>query len=230
MTLPPSNFKLNMAEPSHCTNPITVVGTQFGAPHPVDLVIVWNVEYLGEQNFFLSDVNGNIVFKTKGIPFSFHDRHLLLNANDRPLLSMRKKQMVSIYTKWQVFRGDDSHSKNLLFSVKKSSWNSNWVLDVFLAANIKEEVCDFKIKGSWAERSCIIYIGDSDNIIAQMHKKHGDQGIDLGMGNFMVIVCANVDYAFIAALIMITASFSMRSLPTPVPMGGMAAVENFGTM
>lgn len=39
---------------------------------------------------------------------------------------------------------------------------------MFLAANTKEEVPDFKIKGSWFERSCTIYLGDTSNIIAQV--------------------------------------------------------------
>jgi hypothetical protein len=41
-------------------------------------------------------------------------------------------------------------------------------LDVFLASNKKEDVCDFKVKGSWLERSCIVYAGESNNIVAQV--------------------------------------------------------------
>lgn len=43
-------------------------------------------------------------------------------------------------------------------------------LDVFLAGNTKEDVCDFKVRGSWLERSCIVYAGESNNIVAQVIK------------------------------------------------------------
>lgn len=41
-------------------------------------------------------------------------------------------------------------------------------LDVFMAGNSKEDRCDFRIEGSWFERSCVIYIGETNNIIAQV--------------------------------------------------------------
>ncbi|PON94385.1 LURP1-related protein domain containing protein [Trema orientale] len=49
--------------------------------------------------------------------------------------------------------------KRSMFSAKKSSLiQFRTELDVFLAANTKEEVPDFKVKGSWFEKSCTIYI------------------------------------------------------------------------
>lgn len=44
-------------------------------------------------------------------------------------------------------------------------------LDVFMAANTKEDRCDFRIEGSWFERSCAIYAGDTNNVIAQVRSK-----------------------------------------------------------
>lgn len=104
-------------------------------------------------------------------------------------------------------------------------------LDVFLAANTKEDVFDFKIKGSWFERSCIIYGPDGKTIIAQvikmfiesfvffclvlkmlklfflmglqMHKHHTAQSLLLGKDTFGVTVYPHVDYAFIVALVVI---------------------------
>ncbi|TXG58923.1 hypothetical protein EZV62_016752 [Acer yangbiense] len=76
-------------------------------------------------------------------------------------------------------------------------------LDVFLANNTKEEVCDFKVKGSWFERSCVVYAGESDTVVAQTHKKHTVQSILIGKDKFMVTVFPNIDYAFIIALIVI---------------------------
>ncbi|KAL7095182.1 hypothetical protein ACP275_10G008000 [Erythranthe tilingii] len=92
----------------------------------------------------------------------------------------------------------------MLFSVRKSSLlQMKTKLDVFMAANTKEDVCDFKIEGSWFERSCVIYAGNSNNIIAQMHRKHSAQSILLGKDTFGVTVYPNVDYAFIVSLVVI---------------------------
>ncbi|KAB2016417.1 hypothetical protein ES319_D08G095100v1 [Gossypium barbadense] len=76
-------------------------------------------------------------------------------------------------------------------------------LHVFLATSPKENVCDFKVEGSWLERSCIIYSGESNTILAQMHKKHNVESVLLGKDKFMVMVYPNVVYAFVVALIAI---------------------------
>lgn len=77
--------------------------------------------------------------------------------------------MMSMHGRWQVFRGESTKPRDLLFSAKRSSlfqWKTK--LDVFLANNTEEEVCDFKVKGSWSERSCVIYAGESSTIVAQV--------------------------------------------------------------
>ncbi|PIA58082.1 hypothetical protein AQUCO_00500189v1 [Aquilegia coerulea] len=197
-----------MAQPSYpagapLANPINVVGAQYCAPYPIDLTIMRKVMTITDGNFAVSDVNGNIIFKVKGALFSLHDKRVLLDGAGNPLLSMRQKLM-SAHRRWEVHRGDSSDDRDLLFSVKKSSMlQFKTSLDVFLASNKSENVCDFKIKGSWLERSCVVYLGDSTNIVAQMHKKHSVQSIVLGKDTFMVTVYPHVDYAFIVALIVI---------------------------
>lgn len=80
-----------------------------------------------------------------------------------------KIQILTAHRRWKVFRGDSSDDKDLLFSVKKSSMlQLKTKLDVFLASNTREDVCDFKIEGSWFERSCVIYAGESSTIVAQV--------------------------------------------------------------
>ena len=41
-------------------------------------------------------------------------------------------------------------------------------LDVFLAHNKEMKECDFHVKGSWIDRSSVIYAGKSDVIVAQV--------------------------------------------------------------
>ncbi|KAL5742413.1 hypothetical protein ACOSP7_029145 [Xanthoceras sorbifolium] len=82
-------------------------------------------------------------------------------------------QIRTINDRWHVFRGKSTSSKDLLFTVKRSSmlssmFQTNANLEVFLANNKKEEVCDFQVKGSWSDRSCVIYLGESTTIVAQL--------------------------------------------------------------
>jgi uncharacterized protein YxjI len=180
-----------------------IISPQFCAPYPVDLVIARKLLKLSEGNFGVTDVNGNIMFTVKGKLFSLRDRRILLDNSGNPIVSFQQK-ILTAHRRWKVFRGDSSSDKDLLFSVKKSSLlQFKTKLDVFLASNTKEDVCDFKIEGSWFERSCTIYAGESNNIVAQMHRKHSVQSIVLGKDTFGVTVYPNVDYAFIVALVVI---------------------------
>lgn len=87
-------------------------------------------------------------------------------------------QVRTVHSRWQAFRGESTDSRDLLFNAKTHSvLYLKTKLDVFLAHNTTEEVCDFKVEGSWFERSCVIYAGDSSTVIAKvryslhMHKK-----------------------------------------------------------
>ncbi|KAL1804598.1 hypothetical protein ACET3Z_027666 [Daucus carota] len=182
---------------------VAVVGQHFMAPYPVDLNIVRKMLTISEGNFGVTDANGNIMFKVKGkLLISLRDRRILLDAAGNPILSLQQKLM-SVHRRWEVYRGDSKDLKDLLFSVKKSSLlQFKTQLDVFLASNTSEHHCDFKIKGSWFERSCTIYAGNS-TVIAQMHRKHSVSSIVLGKDKFAVTVYPHVDYAFIVALVVI---------------------------
>lgn len=197
--------------PSHTPleNPIVVIDPHFCAPHPIDLTIVKKFLTIKEGSFEVLDINGNTIFKVKGIVFSIRDRRILVDAAGNPLISLQQK-ILTCHRRWQVYRGDSSDPKDLLFSVKKSKLlQFKTQLHVFLASNTSEEVCDFKIKGSWQERSCVIYHGDSKNIIGQMHKNHNIQSMVLGKDSFSVTIYPNVDYAFIVSLVVVLNEINM---------------------
>lgn len=75
-----------------------------------------------------------------------------------------------MHNRWEVYRGDSAHSCDKLFTVKKSSMLQlmKTEMDIFLAGNTAEQVCDFKIKGSYFDRSSAFYLGKSNTIIAQV--------------------------------------------------------------
>ncbi|XP_030924244.1 protein LURP-one-related 15-like [Quercus lobata] len=194
-----------MAEPSAPqANPLWVISPHYCAPYPVDLGIVRKVFTISDGNFVVTDTNGNIIFKVKGVLLTLvHQRRIIVDAAGNPIVTIRDKVM-SAHSRWQAFRGESTDSKDLLFSAKTHSvLYLKTKLDVYLAHNTTEKVCDFKVEGSWLERSCVIYAGDSSTVIAKMHKKRTAQSILIGKDNFMVTVYPNIDYAFIVALIVI---------------------------
>ncbi|KAL2330568.1 hypothetical protein Fmac_018149 [Flemingia macrophylla] len=183
--------------------PVAVIGPQYCAPYPVDLAVVKKVMTISDGNFVVTDLHGNVVFKVKGSLLTLRDRRLLIDAAGNPIVTLRRKIMTA-HDRWQAFRGESTEANDLIFSLKRSSLiQFRTKLDVFLANNTSENVCDFKVKGSWMERSCIVYAGESDNIVAQMHKKHTVQSFLVGKDHFNVTVYPNIDYAFIVALIVI---------------------------
>ncbi|XP_020596762.1 protein LURP-one-related 15-like [Phalaenopsis equestris] len=191
------------APPSGPASRVAVVGEQFCAPYTLDLTVTEKSIKITDGAYVVTDVNGNIVFKVKGKFLSLRDHRVLFDAAGNPILSMQQKA-ISMHRRWQVFRGDSSNSSDLLFSVKKSGLlQFRTELDVFLASNTAESQCDFKIRGSFHERSCLIYLGDSTNVLARMHREYTVKNIVLGKDAFGVTIYPNVDYAFVVALIVI---------------------------
>lgn len=159
-------------------------------------------------NFDVKDTIGNTPLKVKGASAFMHRRRVLLDGAGNPIVTLREKAM-SRHHRWQVFRGESTETRDLIFSAKISSlWSfKSTELDVFLATNTREDVCDFRIvEGSsrlFEPSSCTIYAGKSSAVVAQMQEKRTVKSIFMGKDNFMVTVHPNVDYAFIVALIVI---------------------------
>ncbi|KAK8604906.1 hypothetical protein V6N13_082371 [Hibiscus sabdariffa] len=184
-------------------HPVSVLGPQYCHPQPLDLVIVRKVLTITEGNFAVTDINGNIMFKINGKFLSIHDRRVIADAAGNPVCTLRPKIM-TVHDRWQVFRGESTEENDLIFTVKRSSaiqFKSK--LHVFLANNPTEDACDFRVEGSWFERSCTIFSGESNTILAQMHKKYSVESVVLGKDKFMVTVYPSVDYAFVVALVAI---------------------------
>ncbi|XP_047176538.1 protein LURP-one-related 15-like [Vigna umbellata] len=179
-----------------------IINPKYCSPHNVDLAIVRKVLTLTDT-FSVTDVNSKMIFNLSSSLMTLHNHRVLVDAAGQPVVTLRRK-MTTTHDRWQVFRGESMEMKDLIFSVKRSSFfQLKTKLDVFLANNTREEVCDFKVKGSWFERSCVVYAGESLTIVAQMNKKHTAQSIAFGKDNFMVTVYPNIDHAFIVALILI---------------------------
>lgn len=183
--------------------PLPVLGPQFCAQYVVPLTVTKKAFSLSKGDFTVTDANGAVVLRVKGVAFSIRQRRVLLGAAGQPLLSMQKK-VFSMHDRWEVFKGDNTTASDLLFTVKKSSiFQLKTEMVVFFAGNTAEQVCDFKIKGSYFDWSCVFYLGNSETMIAQMNRKFTVSNVLLGKDTFCVTVFPNVDYVFIASLVVI---------------------------
>lgn len=185
--------------------PVAVVSPQFCAPHVVPLTVTKKAMSFSGGDFTVTDdTNGAVVLQVKGTYLSVRSHRVLHDAAGRAILTMQRK-VFSMHDKWKVFRGDSTAANDLLFTVKKTSiFQLKTKLDVFLAGNTTaEQVCDFKIKGSYFERSCAFYRGNSNVLIAQMNRKFTLSNVLLGKDTYSVSVFPHVDYVFIAALVVI---------------------------
>ncbi|KAI3997934.1 hypothetical protein MKX01_032549 [Papaver californicum] len=169
-------------------NSIVVISPQYCAPY------ISKGRQLG-----VFDIYGNNIFTVKSKFFS--NRLILVNAARIPVVSLKPKRF-TLHDRWKVYRGDSSNSNNLLFSVKRSKFlQFKTRLDVFLSSNKAEDVCDFKIKQNYSQKSCFIYQGNSNNnLIAEMHKNKNKTVPVHGKDKFLATVYPNVDYAFVIAL------------------------------
>ncbi|KAJ6708404.1 hypothetical protein OIU85_028647 [Salix viminalis] len=160
-------------------HPVVVIGPQYLAQYPVELVVSSKLWTLGENDFKVSDINGTNIFPSQ------------------------EQKIRTMHRRWEAFRGESKEEKDLLFTAKKSKlFQFKTQLDVFLPNN-KGEVPDFKVKGGYGESSCSILLGDSNTLLAQMHRLHSLKTMILDSDSFGVTVYPSVDYAFIVALVVI---------------------------
>ncbi|CAI8583045.1 unnamed protein product [Vicia faba] len=177
-----------------------IISPQYCAPatHPVDLIIT--KERTLRDSFTITDTNNNVVFTVKSSLVTIvtsHEHRFLCDANGNPVIHLRRSLTATNDT-WKAFRGESEESKDLIFTRKLSSLiQLRTKLNVFLANNSTQD-CDFTVKANLSQSSWKVYIGNSDNLVAQIKKKLGTM---FSREKYMVNVSPNMDYAFIVALV-----------------------------
>ncbi|XP_076884330.1 protein LURP-one-related 10-like [Bidens hawaiensis] len=188
-----------MAQPSDepLSPPFSVVGPQFIVPKPLEII----VDKYPCRNLVITDINHSIILKVKPYDTSFHRQSVLLDANDEPILMLRKKYL-TMHGRWNAFRGDSKADSDIIFSAKTEhviQFKTN--VSVTLANKMSSNNdCDLRIKGSWSKGNCTIYMGDSSTAIAQMHKPKTSK---YAKSKFTMTIQANMDYACVVALLAI---------------------------
>ncbi|RCV10151.1 hypothetical protein SETIT_2G089500v2 [Setaria italica] len=203
MASPSGNEPLLAAAPP-VPAPVVVVSPQFCAKEVVPLTVTKKAKSLTGGDFAVTDPSGAVVLQFKGSVWSVRNRRVLVDAAGQPILSMHEK-VLSMHNRWEVFRGDSSNASDLLFTVKRSTLlQLRTELEVFLAGNnTAQQACDFKLKGSYFDRDCAFYLGDSNTMIAQISRKYTASNVLLGKDTFNVTVFPDVDHVFVAVLVVV---------------------------
>lgn len=186
----------NFAGPNSRT--VAVIGNQFCAPYPTELTIQKRVISFSGGDFNILDSNGNLFLAVDGRALSLRDTRILRDQYGNLLATMRKK-LLSLHDTWEVYRGEGTRPENLIFTARRSTlFQLRTSLKVYLGNNAH---ADFKVKGSFFERSCTIYQGTT--VIAEMRRKYTVSQVLMGRDTFTVTVYPGVDYAFIVAIVVI---------------------------
>ncbi|KAK3124827.1 hypothetical protein QOZ80_7BG0594040 [Eleusine coracana subsp. coracana] len=130
---------------------------------------------------------------------TMHNRRFLSDSDGQPVVCMQEK-FFSLQSKWEVFRGDSYNESDLLFTAKTTSMLQLFKteMDIFLASNTVMEVCDFKMKTTFQDRTCAFYLGNTNTMIAQMHRMNSAANKVLLLDDYSITVFPNVDHVFIA--------------------------------
>ncbi|KAL2337594.1 hypothetical protein Fmac_012040 [Flemingia macrophylla] len=177
-----------------------VIGSKYCTPLPMALKIVRKVKKLGfPDKFSVQNPSNDIIFNLERPYFSIHKRFTLFDGENNPIVTLHKKRMTT-HHRWEVFRGESRHKDDLLFSVKQHHVIQREAnLDVFLASNPKEDLCDFKVQRSWSGRSYTVGV-QSHNIAQIDDKRVAPRTFGFTEESVEVRVKANVDHAFIVNL------------------------------
>lgn len=64
------------------SNTVPIIGSEFARPQPSDLTIIGDT---------VKDTDGNKVFKVKTPLFGLHNKRILVDPNDSPIVTMKMK-------------------------------------------------------------------------------------------------------------------------------------------
>ncbi|KAK3124826.1 hypothetical protein QOZ80_7BG0594010 [Eleusine coracana subsp. coracana] len=180
--------------------PLAIVSPRFCVPHALRLTLT--VTPTGGCT--VTDAGGAMLLQMDPLflRFRVHCR-LLLDPAGRSVLTVKRK-LLSILDRWDAFRGDSSNRCDLLFTAKKALViQPGTHLDIFIASNTSQLVRDFRMMGSWNDRSWVLRRSNSSTVVAKMRRQYTVSGALLGTRTFDLTVSPNVDYAFIAALVLV---------------------------
>ncbi|XP_022753772.1 protein LURP-one-related 8-like [Durio zibethinus] len=152
------------------------------------VLTVWKKSLLFNCNgFTVFDVKGDLVFRVDNYMEGNKVEILLMDANGKPLLTIRRKKM-SLGDNWLVYEGETSVNPRL--SVRKSvNILNNKCLAYVIPGNSdsRNNNIMYEIEGSYSQRCCAVFDGKR-RLVAAIKRKEAVGGVAFGTDVFRLIV------------------------------------------
>ncbi|KAJ0522747.1 putative tubby-like protein [Helianthus annuus] len=188
---------LTMTQPVSCSH---VIGLKYSSEGLTSLLFEKTENSAaGEYSVSKAESRGERMFTTRSHNTTFHSQLKLLDEDGKRIAMLRKKNATG-HSRWVVLRVDGENEASLkkVFSVCKSQMIQRH-MDLNVIMGKGSSAADFKVTGSWTDKTCTISKGqgDSSRKVAQMRPLVYDEG------KFKVDVYSNMDCAFVVTLIAI---------------------------
>ncbi|KAI5574702.1 hypothetical protein POPTR_010G182300v4 [Populus trichocarpa] len=181
--------------------PVSVVGENYCAPYPLELIVKKKIKKLSNAQFEVFDLSGNLLLQVDGGVWNFQLKRVLRDPAGFPILTIRGK-VLTLWHKWKAHAGESTDDSNVLFTVKQSHpLQIKKAINVFLTNNSKKKEPDFHISGSYTSLSFKVYEGR--RLIAEVKHNFTLESFCKGKERYKVKVYPEVDYAFVVALLVI---------------------------
>ena len=129
------------------------------------------------------------------------DEFVLMNADGKPLLTIRRKKLSLFAEQWLVYEGEEAQSSPLLSVTKGASYlyRKTPLARVKCRQNVNSS---FAVEGSYAKRSVSVYDGGRRKV-AEIKSKEAARGVELGADVFRLVVQPGFDCDFAMAVVVV---------------------------
>ncbi|XP_010261398.1 PREDICTED: protein LURP-one-related 8-like [Nelumbo nucifera] len=183
---------------------------------------VWRKSLLFSCNgFTVIDSDGKLVFRVDNYMDGHREEILLMDGSGNPLLTMRRKKLMTFVENWLIFEGEGSEEvcrsrsakkkPTPIFCVRKHmnllSSNSSVLAHVFTGSSSSNTRFLYVIEGSYCQRSCQV-LDESRKVMAEIKRKEamsqgGRGGISFGVDVFLLIVRSDFNPGLAMSLVLL---------------------------
>ncbi|XP_059287553.1 protein LURP-one-related 5-like [Lycium ferocissimum] len=193
-----------------------IVNERFCFKEEMNLTIHKSSLFYPGDGFIAYNPGGEIVFRVESYcPASrSKDELILMDSTGASLVTLQRKKP-SLHQRWEGFLGEKNEGQEPIFTIHKSSIIGRY--DIVAQVHNTDPIQEFKIEGSYVQRSCKILYNNNPRItesgseeeetkvvVAEIERKmDSDAKVVLGKDVFLLCLKAGIDGAFIMALVLV---------------------------
>ncbi|KAJ0985349.1 hypothetical protein J5N97_003705 [Dioscorea zingiberensis] len=175
---------------------------------PAVTLTVWHKSLLFNCNgFTVFDNKGNLVFRVDNYASSCSGEVVLMDAAGKPLLTVRRKRLISLSEKWLVYNGEEA--RNPRFCASRKHMN---ILSSKSLTHISSLSCgnsssssssnSYDIEGSYMQRSCMVY-DERHHPVVEIKRKESVRGVAFGADVFRLVVQPEIELTVAMAMVIL---------------------------